>query len=292
MFFMILSEFQIQSLIDSLGPFKATAAFVDFFNSYRSSLSSSDVREIYSKEYYEKLAALPASNDDSLHFPMNIYSEYSFRYVSQRLKGCAANVVDIGCGHAHFLLNMALKFPESKFVGIDISDESIREAQGNAKKLNIGNLILQCCPADEFVDFGLADIVVFNDVTEHLADSELDKIFVRLADGCRPGAEVVVHTPNALALCNGYENSPIRQCYVWYMKYIKGWPGFSKSATQLYYEQMHINVKSYKSLAVFLRKHGFECYVQYDSPQRFSILNWLSPNMLVIARRTAVKCPR
>ncbi|MFV0422654.1 class I SAM-dependent methyltransferase [Oleidesulfovibrio sp.] len=282
---MIVSELQIQSLIDKLGAVKATSVFTDFFNSYRTSLSSYDVREVYSREYYENLAALPTINDDSLVFPMNIYSEYSYRYVVKSLEKEAANVIDIGCGHAHFLLNLALRFPESNFVGIDISEESIRAAQEKAKNYNIGNVIFKCCSADEFIDFGLADIIVFNDVTEHLADSELDKIFLCVATWCKDDAVVVIHTPNALALCNGYETSLIRQCYLWYLSCIKGWSGFSKSAKQLYYEQMHINVKSYKSLAAFLSKYGFECRVQYDSPQKVRLLDWLSPNMLVVASR-------
>jgi ubiquinone/menaquinone biosynthesis C-methylase UbiE len=48
-------------------------------------------------------------------------------------------VCDLGCSEGVALLIMARAFPQSEFVGIDISEEAIAEAQREARRLNLSN---------------------------------------------------------------------------------------------------------------------------------------------------------
>jgi ubiquinone/menaquinone biosynthesis C-methylase UbiE len=48
-------------------------------------------------------------------------------------------VCDLGCGEGIALLIMARAFPESEFIGMDISEEAIGEAQKEARRLSLSN---------------------------------------------------------------------------------------------------------------------------------------------------------
>src|SRR6266700_623808 len=49
------------------------------------------------------------------------------------------DVADIGCGSGHAINLMAQAFPNSRFVGYDISEEGIAAAQAEARRLGVSN---------------------------------------------------------------------------------------------------------------------------------------------------------
>ncbi len=51
-----------------------------------------------------------------------------------------ARVLDIGCGLGTLLLNAAQQFPDAHFVGIDHSDEMVREAESRRLSLGLSNV--------------------------------------------------------------------------------------------------------------------------------------------------------
>ena len=52
---------------------------------------------------------------------------------------------------------------------------------------------------------------------------------------------------------------------------------------EIYYDQVHINIKSFRELRSLLRECGYTSHVRYDEPAR--PFRRLSSNMLVVARR-------
>jgi ubiquinone/menaquinone biosynthesis C-methylase UbiE len=50
------------------------------------------------------------------------------------------SVLDIGCGSGHAINTMAARFPRSKFVGYDISEEAINKARSAGQQLNNKNV--------------------------------------------------------------------------------------------------------------------------------------------------------
>ncbi len=64
--------------------------------------------------------------------------ERIFTYVSDILdKKCSSYVTDLGCGNGELLLNIAKKYPKNNFVGIDFSENAIKNAKEKCKLSNV-----------------------------------------------------------------------------------------------------------------------------------------------------------
>jgi SAM-dependent methyltransferase len=62
----------------------------------------------------------------------------------------ACSVLEIGCGTGGNLFPLAERFPESRFVGIDLSGRQIQEAQARSEELGLKNLELSCTDLTDF----------------------------------------------------------------------------------------------------------------------------------------------
>jgi SAM-dependent methyltransferase len=51
-----------------------------------------------------------------------------------------ARILEIGCGSGHHLIPLAMRWPGSEFVGIDLADRAIREARGRAAAAGVRNI--------------------------------------------------------------------------------------------------------------------------------------------------------
>ena len=125
---------------------------------------------------------------------------------------------------------------------------------------------------------------MLNDVTEHLCDTELDALFDKLSSLLKPSGEIIIHTPNGLALCNQTDYSFFTRLYTVYLGVFKKWRGLARTIDQIYYDQVHINIKSYSQLSSFLSKKNFRSTVYYDTRNTTPLIRTLSSNMLVIAQ--------
>lgn len=131
----------------------------------------------------------------------------------------------------------------------------------------------------------LFDYVVLNDVIEHLSDRELQKMFVKIKELLKPGGELIIHTPNGLALCNETDYSFMQSLLKYYLRIFRHFVSFERTIRQMYYDQVHINIKSYKQFRRLLARVGFRCKVMYDEHNKSILRSILSSNMLIIARR-------
>jgi 2-polyprenyl-3-methyl-5-hydroxy-6-metoxy-1,4-benzoquinol methylase len=61
-------------------------------------------------------------------------------------KGLA--LLDVGCGSGALLLELAQRFPRSRFTGADLSVEAIKEARRGAAALRLANLRFEICDAN------------------------------------------------------------------------------------------------------------------------------------------------
>ena len=46
----------------------------------------------------------------------------------------------MGCGSGYVLCKMAARFPKSRFVGLDFSEEAVARGRAEAKKLGVSNV--------------------------------------------------------------------------------------------------------------------------------------------------------
>jgi len=277
-----LNKQQISSILDVAGQPKGSILLNNFFNSYRSYLNSSDVADLYDDAYREKIKSHEAAFLVQEKYPINIFNKYSYEYLLKKINS-KSKILDLGCGSGDFSFAIACKGPEMVF-GVDFSKEAIEEANGKLRESTFNNLNFVCADiADYKVQFPF-DFIVLNDVIEHLSDRELEKLFAILPNLIHMNSEIVMHTPNGLALCNKTDTNYFQSLYECYLRIFKGWKGFERSIDQIYYDQVHINIKSFRQLRLLLKRNRFKSRVLYDEECKFSFKSQLSSNMLVIAK--------
>jgi 2-polyprenyl-3-methyl-5-hydroxy-6-metoxy-1,4-benzoquinol methylase len=237
------------------------------------------VRELYDHDYLEGIRMTPVHELVNNRYKIHIYNKYSFQHlITKEERG---SVLDIGCGDGHFLL--ALAFHGFKCTGIDSSKDLITEAHLNAvrDKLKVDFFCEDIC---DLSFKSLFDYIVLNDVMEHLSDRELQKLFNKIAELLNPCGEIIIHTPNGLALCNETDWSVLQIIYKTYLRLSKRSDSFERTIRQIFYDQVHINIKSYQQLSKFLSQIGFRSEVVYDDYNASIFRSVFSTNMLIIAR--------
>lgn len=76
----------------------------------------------------------------------------------ERLRS-GADVADFGCGSGHAVNVMAKEFPESRFVGIDFSDEGLAAGIAEAQRLGLSNATFQATDVAEYDGVEMFDVV-------------------------------------------------------------------------------------------------------------------------------------
>lgn len=102
-----------------------------------------------------------------------------------------ARILEIGCGMGNFLLFLGQEGYEN-FLGVDIAPEAIRYCldKGISKVKFIKDLMEFLSTAPQF------DLIVLNDVIEHLSKDEIVNIFSKIGEKLTVGGQVIVKTGN------------------------------------------------------------------------------------------------
>ncbi len=271
-----LTRGQIEAIVERVGQPEATTLLGWFFESYRRTLTSDDVADLYDEEYFERIANHPVAELVAGRYPIHIYGIHAFRYLRDR--ALDGDVLDFGCGHGEMTLALAA-LGARRVVGVDSDTGLLEQAR---ERVPEGRDVTFQTPTELAETDATFDYAVLSDVTEHLGDGELAALFSLLATRLRAGGELVIHTPNGLALGLGTDRDVGSRLLLLIRRLLRR-PAWVRDAAQLYYEQVHINVKSARQLAGALRPHGFVTNVRYD--ERPFLARYRSENMLVVARR-------
>ncbi len=87
-------------------------------------------------------------------------------------------VLEIGCASGGNIIPMALQFPKSEFVGIDLSKVQIEKGEAEVKSLSINNLSLKTLSImDINKDFGEFDYIIAHGIISWVPPEVQDKIF-------------------------------------------------------------------------------------------------------------------
>jgi 2-polyprenyl-3-methyl-5-hydroxy-6-metoxy-1,4-benzoquinol methylase len=78
--------------------------------------------------------------------------------ITERLE-VGIDVLDVGCGRGRALLEMAERYPNSRFNGYDLSEEAIGWATGEAKRRGLGNVRFEVRDLSTFSQPGAFDLV-------------------------------------------------------------------------------------------------------------------------------------
>lgn len=105
-------------------------------------------------------------------------------------------LADFACGNA-----MLLPFVHDRvahYYGVDFSEDFIEAARQRAARYAIGNCSFFCEDIIKFCDahHDRFDIATAFDFSEHIDDDDFMKIFGAIRQSLKPGARLVLHTPN------------------------------------------------------------------------------------------------
>ena len=114
--------------------------------------------------------------------PENLDGNDRFEAVCNAIAGHfgVSRVLDYGCAHGHYTINLAKRFPDVEFVGIDITQSNIDKARAWAEADGVKNVRFERGAIEDgaltvrdgslSVDVGLFNVVLAAEVLEHVAD--------------------------------------------------------------------------------------------------------------------------
>lgn len=203
--------------------------------------SSAHIRDRYDREYY--------LGDCGGHVEYGLF--HGRKLEDPRLATVHAlaavrsgdRVIDIGCGRGE--VTRAFAVDGAAVTAIDYSSEALDLAR---ETVDVPGVRFVCGDATTFADSAGFDVAVASDVIEHLAPTELDRLYANVATMLRPSGSLIVHTwPNAWMYRYGY---PRRRADA----ALRGetWPVDPRTP---YERAMHINEQSPNVLRRQLRAH-------------------------------------
>lgn len=89
--------------------------------------------------------------------------------VSPYIEG-TSSVLDLGCGCGEITCELAGRYPNVYFIGVDHSEKGILRAREHAKRLRLRNCDFEVANVEDFEPRGKVDIILMFDSFHHLAN--------------------------------------------------------------------------------------------------------------------------
>ena len=142
--------------------------------------------------------------------PEQLDGNNRFETVSGIIEMVSGRVLDYGCAHGHYTINLAKRFPNIHFVGVDINQRNINTAKKWAKDDDVKNVSFICSSyPDYFPDETLFDAVIAAEVLEHVGD--VNEALRNLHSYLKPNGLMIWTTPYGPWEAIGYkEHHPYR----------------------------------------------------------------------------------
>ena len=143
----------------------------------------------YYEPYHYYFSIDPFSLHRELGWGLEYYSYVSFiiDYISELN---FQKVIDVGCGDGFLLNNLAPKFKNASFLGIDFSDKAIQHAKAFKRSDNANFIVDDIKNVD-----GEFDIVLLIEVLEHIADENIEYFISALKEKVKDNGILIVSVP-------------------------------------------------------------------------------------------------
>lgn len=103
-------------------------------------------------------------------------------------------VLDAGSGFGQYLYFMARKFPNWKFLGVELDDHHINESRDFFSKGNFSNVRIEPFDLVKFNRTSEFDLIISVDVMEHIEEDR--KVFENFYNAMKPGGILLISTPS------------------------------------------------------------------------------------------------
>lgn len=131
------------------------------------------------------------------------------RLIHKKLKSLGlksnSNVLEIGCGIGTVSSLIIKSIPNGKFLGCDISPNSIKLANELYKSPSAEFIVNDM---SEFKSDMKFDFIVFPDVLEHIPVEQHSNLFANVAKTCKDNSKVLINIPEPNALNCTRKNNP------------------------------------------------------------------------------------
>lgn len=253
----VIDNFETALLIAKvIGYPKAIDLFHHIISEQRYELNSSDVKDIYDKEYFQKISTQKEKRQIN-SVPINSYIDITIQFF-EKLGKKDIKILDYGCGSGNFVL--ALASLGYKVDGIDYFEPTIKDANKKARELSLTkNCSFHCNVKD--LKKNSYDYIIFSDVVEHISFKELEEIVISLNSYLTKNGKLIFHTPNGLF----HESCPERLKVIDIYFFIKNFIIFNTKSENYkiqrlksaYYDQVHINITTPTELKKHLMRYGY-----------------------------------
>ena len=123
------------------------------------------------KDYFDVLFSQQHYDPFSASYPGNITIRRFADLTAPFLEGLHS-VLDLGCGPGEITCELAKRFPNVSFRGIDHSEAAINQAKSNAQSLDLKNIAFSVADIKSYTPESNTDIVLMFDSFHHLSDPQ------------------------------------------------------------------------------------------------------------------------
>lgn len=162
----------------------------------------------------------------------------------------SARVLDYGCAHGHYTINLAKAMPECEFIGIDLAESNVKTGNAWAEKDGVNNATL-VCGTHEDVHSGY-DVIIAAEVIEHIAKPK--KVIDSLIDNLFTGGTMIISVPYGPWEAAGYEEH-------------KGWRAHIHHLERQDLKEMFGHFDDYKCLALPYRGNLGHYVLTFTKPE-------------------------
>ncbi len=117
------------------------------------------------------------------------------------------DVADVGCGSGLALIKMAKDYPNSRFVGIDLSEEAIEFAARQAAAENVSNIRFESRDLTTWDAIGAFDVIFTFDAIHDQARP--DKVLTNIRRALKRGGVYLMQDIKASSYVDQQENQPL-----------------------------------------------------------------------------------
>lgn len=159
------------------------------------------------KEHYEAYYAYEKERGVN-YGPEDCTNTARYQWIANLVGSLPAGsrVLDYGCAHGHYTVNLAKRFPDKRFVGADLVQSNIETAQKWAADEGLQNATFEkvdsVADADRVCNEADFDMIIAAEVLEHVADPQnyVDALATYLTDS----GQMVITTPFGPWEAQGY----------------------------------------------------------------------------------------
>ena len=164
------------------------------------------------EEHYRRYYAYEAARGVN-YGPESLDGNDRFEVVSDKLTNLETGsvVLDYGCAHGHYTINLAKRYPALHFVGIDLAQSNVDKAKAWAKEEDIHNVEFRKTDNDlsALADDDYFKAIIAAEVLEHVAHPQ--ELADRLTDRLAEDGVMIITTPYGPWEAIGYkEHWPYR----------------------------------------------------------------------------------